>query len=318
MDIPENAKPGIYSGVLSIQADNEKPRDVNITLAVSADAVENHGDNQLWRLSRLKWLNSKIALDDSVFSPYIPVNVAKNTITVLGRSLSFGPTGLPENITSTFNLAVNRTDAPPRAILARPAEFVIETEKGAVAWTGGKPRITRTGSGAVSWSAVSRGGGFTLVCEAKMECDGYVNYKLTVKSAKDVSAKDIRLTLPIALESAKYMMGMGFKGGFRPKQFEWKWNIDHANNMLWIGDVNAGIQCKLKHVSEDWSIYSLHQTGLYRDWSNDGKGGCTVDASGNCALLKAYTGEKSLKAGEDQSILLITTASAIRAITSPG
>lgn len=299
VDIPDDVKPGVYRGVLNIGDDKTETLDIEVEITVSEEGIENHGDNDLWRYSRLRWLNSKIALDDSVFFPYTPVKISKNTVRILGRSLSFGPTGLPAGITSTFSETVCDTDAPSKEILAKPAEFIIETEKGAVSWSRGKPRIAQNGTGAVSWSSVSKGGNFTLACDAKMECDGYVNYKLTVTSRKDISVKDIRLEIPLNYESARYMMGMGFKGGFRPHHYEWKWDIKCANNMVWLGDVNAGIQCKLKHVTDDWSIYNLERTGLYRDWSNDGRGGCTISEQENCVLLSAYTGVKVLKAGEE-------------------
>jgi hypothetical protein len=79
--------------------------------------------------------------------------------------------------------------------------------------------------------------------------------------------------------------------------------------MIWLGDVNAGLQLKLKHLVPDWKLFSFEKTGTYRDWSNDGKGGCDVVSSEKDVVVTAYTGAKTMKAGEEMTLnfgLLIT------------
>ena len=80
-----------------------------------------------------------------------------------------------------------------------------------------------------------------MLCRAKMECDGYVNFRLTLRAVHAAELKDIRLEIPLRREMATYMMGLGCKGGRRPPQWKWKWDIGRSNNQFWIGDVNAGI-----------------------------------------------------------------------------
>ena len=95
-------------------------------------------------------------------------------------------------------------------------------------------------------------------------------------------------------------MGMGRKGGFRPKLWQWKWDVDRSNNELWIGEVNAGLSCKLKHTEDRWDLFNLRESGIYKDWGNGGKGGCTVEESGRDeVLVRAYTGPRRVKAGEE-------------------
>ena len=57
-----------------------------------------------------------------------------------------------------------------------------------------------------------------------MEFDGYVDYKLTLRSKETIKVKDIRLEIPINKDKAKYMMGLNHEGGFRTSQWEWKWD----------------------------------------------------------------------------------------------
>ena len=53
--------------------------------------LEDAGDSELWRHSRLRWLNSTIAIDDEVFGPYTPVGIDGQTVKVLGRRGTFRP-----------------------------------------------------------------------------------------------------------------------------------------------------------------------------------------------------------------------------------
>jgi hypothetical protein len=142
-----------------------------------------------------------------------------------------------------------------------------------------------------------------------MECDGYVNFKLTLRAGRAIDLKDVRLEIPLRREAATYMMGMGRKGGYRPKEWQWKWNPDHSNNQLWVGDVSAGLSCKLRHVEDRWDLYNLKEPGIYRDWGNGGKGGCTVREEGDRVVIRAYTGPRAVAAGQEVQLnfgLLIT------------
>ena len=122
-----------------------------------------------------------------------------------------------------------------------------------------------------------------------------------IKAREALDLKDIALVIPLRREMAVYQMGMGCKGGYRPEHWQWKWDVNRANNQVWIGDVDAGISCKLKHLEDRWDLYNLRESGTYRDWSNEGRGGCTIDEQGpDQVVLRAYTGaEKVLRAGEE-------------------
>src|SRR6185503_10067786 len=97
-------------------------------------------------------------------------------------------------------------------------------------------------------------------------CDGYANYQLSLKAKIAFNADDLRLEIPLDRRIATYMMGLGRKGGFRPAQWQWRWNSANANNEVWIGDANAGLHLKLKHLQERWDICWLNS--YYEDWAN--------------------------------------------------
>ncbi len=296
--VPRDVSPQTFRGRLRIGAGNAPSVSLALELKVSDTLLADAGDSEIPRQSRLRWLDSTIGLDDEVFAPYRPVVLSGQTVSILGRTARFRDTGLLESITSSFSANVDAADAGARELLAAPIQFVVETPSGAVNWSGGAPRISSRASGAVSWEATNAGGPFQLECRAKMECDGYVNFKLAVRALTGGDATDMRLEIPLRREVAVYMMGLGRKGGFRPPSWDWKWDVARANNELWIGDVNAGLSCKLKHVEDRWDLSSLKESGPYLDWSNDGRGGCTVREEGDRVVIRAYTGPRRVAEGE--------------------
>jgi len=293
VQVPVDARAGQYQGTVRIRAANAPESSVAVSLTVSPRLIADAGDDEPWRHSRLRWLDSTLGIDEDVFAPYTPVTLRDRTVGVLGRELTFDAVGLPAGIRSTFTRNVDATDAPPQEILAAPMRFVVD----GAAWDG-QARVTHQAPGAIAWSSTSKSGNLELECHAQLECDGYVNYRLTLRAHAAASLGDIALEVPLRRSAATYMMGLGRKGGYRPESWSWQWDINRANNQVWLGDINAGLSLKLKDVEDHWDIYNLKQSGLYRDWSNGGQGGCTVREDGDRVLLRAYTGPRQVAAGE--------------------
>jgi len=288
VQVPKEASPGRYTGIITLKPTNVRESSIRLVLQVNDKVLDDAGDSDISRLSRLRWLDSTIGLDDEVTAPYTPMKVRGRTVSCLGRQVKIADTGLPASIKSGG-----------REILARPMTFVVETDKGIVEFKGGKPKPSKAGPGSVTWEAESTGGDLTLICRARMEFDGYTDFRVSVKSQGWINAKDFRLEIPIKREVATYMMGLGREGGFRPEKWEWAWDIDRCNNAVWIGDVEAGLQCKLKGPEDTWDIYDLSAGGIPESWGNGGKGGCTVREVGDEVVVRAYTGARKLEAGQE-------------------
>jgi hypothetical protein len=296
--VPESAAPQTYRGAVTFAAPNAPATKMPLQLKVRNERLADSGDGELWRQSRLRWLDSTIGLDDEVFPPYTPVSLQDRTVTVLGRKVRFNGTGLLDSIVSTFSRNIDAVNAPEKELLAAPMALVVETPLGRLNWTNDSGRIASKSSGAVGWEARSRAGDLELECAAKLECDGYANFKLTLRATQPTELQDIRLEIPLRRDRAVYMMGMGCKGGYRPASWQWKWDAARANNQLWIGDVDVGLSCKLKHLEDRWDLANLKESGPYRDWSNQGRGGCNVEEEGDRVVIRAYTGQRRLAAGE--------------------
>ena len=309
VDINSNEHPGEYSGSISISAEGTGSRMIPIHIRVVDSLLKDRGYDDSYTMSRLNWLDSDIALDDSVYKPYEPMVVHGQTVSVLGRSLQFNKYGLPEKVRTTFTGSNDAINGPAKDILGGPVEIVVVNKGKKLQWKGTAPVIRNKQAGSVSWEANLQSGNIKLGVFARMECDGYVNYYITLTASKNTALDNVELQIPYLRSTAVYMMGLGFKGGKRPAKWDWKWEESRANNMLWMGDVNAGMQCKLKNEAPDWTVTNFNKTGPYKDWSNDGRGGCTINEETDRVLLKAFTGAKQLKAGDVMHLnfgLLIT------------
>jgi len=288
VQIPEGAAPGDYHGALTLRPAGLPESTVSLSLHVTDQVARHAGDDDPYRQSRLRWLNSTIGLDDEVAAPYTPVEVQGDTVKCLGRQVRFGATGLPESIRSNGH-----------EILARPMALVIEDASGQLAPTTGKLKLVTRVPGAVTFEAQSDLGALSATCSTRMEADGYGVVDLTLTAKQPVSLKDVRLEIPFRREIATYMMGMGKKGGLRPPEWKWAWDAGRANNAVWIGDVEAGLQCKLKGPEDTWDIYNL-TAGIPQSWGNGGRGGAAVtEESPGVVLLRAYSGERTVQVGEE-------------------
>ncbi|MFH1009130.1 MAG: glycoside hydrolase domain-containing protein [Candidatus Latescibacterota bacterium] len=288
VQIPKDAAVGDYFGTLLLSVKGTEPIPLSLRVSVEAEVLEDSGDSELWRHSRLRWLDSTLGLDDTLVAPYTPLEVDASTVRCLGRAVRISDAGLPGSIRSN-----------DREILVRPMALVVETAGGILPLAAGGPKIDAASPGSVIWESQATRGPLSMHCRAQMEFDGYIDFCVTIATEKPLSVRDIRLEIPIRRDIAAYMMGMGRKGGYRPESWTWKWDIARADHMVWIGEGNAGLQCKLKWPDATWEISNLHASGLPKTWDNGGRGGCTVTEEGaDTVIVRVTSGERTLRPGE--------------------
>ncbi|MCY3021317.1 MAG: DUF6067 family protein [Planctomycetota bacterium] len=294
VDLPADAAADTYEGSVAIKPAGQELATVKLTLKVLPDVLKDRGDSELWRMARLRWLDSTIGLEDEVTAPYTPLELQwNNTVVCLGRRVTFGAARLPEHII-----------AGTQDILAAPVDFIVTTADGRVDWTPLASPVPNPAPASITFHGGAAGGPFTLTTQAKMEFDGYINFQVSLKAAKDTDVTDCRLEIPLKSRCATYMMGMGCKGGFRPEKFSWKWDPKNHQDSLWLGDVTGGLQCKLKGPDYRWPLVNIHyhrRPLLMPDaWHNGGKGGCTVEpAAGDRVVIRAYGGPRKISAGQE-------------------
>jgi hypothetical protein len=267
-DIGSDQSPGIYRAEVAVAAEGTRNYTVDLTLHVRDEVAVNRGYNIPQNQSRLNWLDSGMGIDDEVVAPYIPVKVNGRTVSVLGRKLTFNTQGLPEKITSSFTGSNHSVNGPEKNILSGAIRMAVMSKGQELKFSAGRARIIHQAGGSATWESALNSPDIGISVKAKMECDGYVNYETKIRAKSDILLDDVQLVIPFEKSTAKYLMGMGKQGGYTPEKLEWRWNQEFANNMIWLGDVNAGLQVKLKHLVPDWKLGSFEQVGPYRDWSN--------------------------------------------------
>ena len=292
IDIERDTAPGSYDGTVTVRAAGQRPATVDVRLDVSDEVLEDRGDSELSRLSRLRWLDSTAGLDDTVTAPYTPLAVEGTTVACLGRDVTFGAHGLPTSIRVGDD-----------EILAHPVAFEVETARGAVAWKASGSTVTKRTPTEVVIESRATGGPLSLRSRARMEFDGFIGVELALTSRKDVEIDDASLDIPLRPEFATYFMGMGRKGGLRPERWQWKWDPAKHQDAAWLGAVDGGVQLKLKGPNYRWPLVNIHYHRrpllMPKAWHNDGKGGCDlVDAGAKGVTLHAYGGPRRLAAGE--------------------
>lgn len=288
VQIPGDAAPGVYRGRVTIEPAGAEATAIELAIAVSDTYLKDSGDGELWRLSRLRWLDSTLGLEDEVTHPYTPLQVDGPTIRCLGRSVTLdAATALPAGVNSQG-----------MELLAAPVELVVRTAAGDVRWRGGETRIVRSSSTTVVAESDRDSDSLKLAVRFKMEFDGHITLALALQAIQDIEIKDTYLQIPVRKEAAEYMVGMKRRGGVRPGNWSWKWNLDESNNAVWIGNVRGGLHCKLKGPEDTWEFGTMRASGLPEGWDNDGKGGCQFDEGADAFVMRAYTGDRRLAAGQ--------------------
>ena len=86
------------------------------------------------RLSRLKWLDSTVGSEDTVTKPFVPITSNGDTISILGRDVELGSSGLPIKIVSHFSGSNTHLVPKGRDVLAGAVTFKVDLAKGPVQW----------------------------------------------------------------------------------------------------------------------------------------------------------------------------------------
>jgi hypothetical protein len=313
VQVPEQIEPGEYAGRVTVAPTGMEPTTVPIRLAIAETAIVAAGDDEPWRHSRLRWLDSTIALDDEVVAPYEPVRVDGRRLSILGRDVTIGDDGMPVSIRSFFPYEMTSVGDTPRELLAAPVALQVVDGVGAErTWRTASFDVESVAEGLATWRTTNRVDELTMQVVGRAEFDGTLDFEISLSAAAATPLTDVRLRVPIARDVARYMMGMGRKGGLRPASFEWSWNVERNQDGAWIGDVNAGLQFSMRDERYvrplNTNFYQLKPLVMPRSWDNDGQGGCRMeetagsgDRAGSASEafeVVCFSGARTLAAGE--------------------
>lgn len=296
--VPEHLPAGIYRGTVRVSAGNAETKEVAMELTVTENVIANHGDNEPWRHSRLRWLNSQLGFDDEVVAPYTPLVWKDRTISCLGRTVTLSPLGLPADITSYFKETMTEIGETGRPLLSAPMQLTT----GGGTWENLDFSLTKRKQGAIAWKATNQNARFLMQLEGEMEADGNIEYRIVLIAREDGTVDDVALHTDLAPGIARYLMGLGEKGGYCPKELSWKWDVEKNQDAVWVGDVNAGLQLRFyDHTYErplNTNFYHQKPLHIPASWCNDGKGGIRLHPEGNGTRIEAYSGSRTVKKGD--------------------
>ncbi len=294
--IPKNVGAGTYVGTVTVSAENATPQTVEITIRTGKEIMVDNGDNDLWRHSRLRWLNSTIGTDNLPVAPYEALQLDGNKITATGKTLLIGSSGLPQSV-----------EINGRKILDRPMSFVVETDRGNIVFDATNVNIEKKADGLIAWNASSEQNGINFDCSAYMEYDGYLRYHVKLSAADEISVKDIKLVASYTPEASEYFMGVGNKGGNRPANYAWDWKGPWDS--YWIGGDQAGLQTEFRGGAYHGPLLNDYKPAPPETWANDGLGKIHVTGNkGQSAMVIASTGKNTISAdiADFEFALLIT------------
>jgi hypothetical protein len=304
IDVPANATPAIYNGKATISINGKPAKEIQLAITVGKTLAKNGGVDEPWKMTRLGWLNSTMAQNNTVIAPYTPLAVKNSTVDLLGRKVEVNSDGFPKQIQTFFTPEMTEYATTPNNLLTEAIHFHFLNAGGKnIKLKSGGLQFTKQEPGTVQWKATSSNDSLKMEVSASIEFDGFMAYTVKVEALNDIDLKDITMHIPFKRDVAKYMMGLGQKGGYCPENFEWKWDVAHKNqDGAWIGNVNAGLQYSLRDDKYmrplNTNFYLQKPLILPSSWGNGDKGGIKVKDDGKAVLANNYSGERKLHKGD--------------------
>jgi hypothetical protein len=296
VDIPANAPVGVSTFTLTVKPQNAAAQNITVQLNVLPQLLKDRGDSELWRHSRLRWLNSTLGINDEVISPYKGLEVYGQKINSLTSTVLLKDDGFP-----------NAIEVNGKNILQTPLSFTIETDKGTEALKSNALKFLQQSAGKVKWQSNAINSNFEVKNSATMEFDGYMRYSVVVKSLANQFVKDIRLVIPVQKELASYFMGMGLPGMKCPETYNWKWK--GPQDSYWIGNASAGIFCEMRGTTYSGPLLNLYHPAPPHSWYNNNSGGFNITTDKDAVVAKTFSGERQFTKGDSMKfefVLLVT------------
>ena len=304
LQIPKESKIGTHKSFIVIKPEGMDADTVYLDINIASNTIDSYGDNNPENMSRLRWLNSTIGSEkDFIIKPYTPVSISENTISILGREIELNKSGLPENIFSYFSEEMTRLNDFKENILSDKIRFQVKNEKGNYeVFSNQDFQIFQKNNASVEWHSKSNSENFKLNVSGSLEYDGMMNYNIQLIALNNLKINDINLKIPFDKKSAKYMLGLGRKGGKINENIYWKWDVTKHQEGLWLGNVNKGLQYVLRDNNYErplnTNFYQSKPLNLPKSWYNDSRGGIDIDIKDEVVDVNNYSGEREIKIGD--------------------
>ena len=143
-----------------------------------------------------EWFGNKIGVTDEVPTPWTPVRVDADRVSVTEREYRLAPTGLPRQISA---LGENLFASPPR--------LIAEVGGRETAWECKALEEVRRKPGQIVWHLDGRAGSLRLQGTLTVEFDGFALWDFTVQGKEPVVVDSLRMEFPFKRQRALYARG---------------------------------------------------------------------------------------------------------------
>lgn len=274
----------------------------NMYFHILTDPVENSGYNDLWRLSRIDWLNSDLCIDDTLTKPYVSPAIIDDNAVILGREIKFGKNGLPQQIYSKFNESIEIEDSVQKSLFTKDPEFTV----------GNKPlpdgkTSKRLFNNRVESVTLCENDDYSAVISSVVRYEGLIEYSVKITPKKDYAVKNVSLNFYISQDCSLLMHGLGHRAS-EAVDLDFRWDNQKQQDSLFIGCVNCGMRVKFKAENYTRPLVNIFYKNLplrtpVETWDNNGLGGVRVKKHNNYTHISAFTGKFDFKSGETRNFL---------------
>lgn len=282
---------------ITIQTESEC-RSFDLILNIISSPVANNGYNDLWRLSRINWLNSKLCIDDQIVKPYITPSIIDERLSALGKEIELNSCALPKQIYSKFNEAIEIENSIQKELFSKDSEFLID----------GKPLengkcTKRLFNNRIEIHSQCENERYSAEVAAVLRYEGLMEYSVSITPKTDFKANDVSLNFYISPECSSLMHGLGHRAS-KATDLAFKWDNQKQQDSIFIGCVNCGMRVKFKAENYIRPLINIFYKNLPLNvpsttWDNSKKGKIEVKAENDhCTRLSASTGEFSFKENE--------------------
>ena len=304
LEIPLETKSGTYTSLVIIKPKGMVEDTIHLKMNVSNLKSNDFGDDRPERMSRLRWLNSDIGSDDNlIIKPFKEIKIDQNNLEFLGRKIELNKMGLPLSILSFFSPEMTYIKDEPENILSEKMDFKVKDINGDFEkFENSLFNLSKDNRASVSWISENESKNFNLVISGMLEYDGMMDYKIQLIAKNDVKLNDVSLKISFKKEAAKYMLGLGNKGGELNNNINWQWDINKHQEGVWLGDINKGLQYVLRDNNYErplnTNFYRSKPLNLPTSWYNNSKGGISLKINKEVVDVNNYSGKRSVKIGD--------------------
>ncbi len=272
----------------------------SIVLKINDLRVYNNGYNDLWRLSRLKWLNSTLAQDDTLVKPFVKPEIKDNVVKILGREILLNSNGLPKQVNSFFDEGIQIKDSAQKSLFAKPCDFIIGSDAlicSDFEYQGFNNRIETF--------ALCNNEQYNAKVKSVLRYDGQLEYSVVINPVADFIADNVSLNFYINKNCADLMHGLGHRAS-AAENLNFKWDVDKQQDCIFTGSVNCGMRVKFKAENYKRPLINIFYKNLplvvpITTWDNNSLGSINVCVEKEFVKLTAETGSIKFEKGVSKS-----------------